>query len=245
MSIKYVFLGNSQTGKDIGEYPTNPKSQWSQDAKRIFEKYCGSNAAKTEQRNLVAGDDGNLCFIIMPGNIFYLVLAATNHPEREVFQLVDEIHRDSIYLLTDEKGDLNKIGKTSLKTLIESHMTKAPDVKKVSDEVDDIKVEMKAAIAKTVSNVENVQMLELKAGKIKDSSHTFKKNATELRRITCWQNCKWTIILVILIIGILLVIIIPIAVSASKSANDNTNANANPNPTTVVITNSTGNIAQP
>jgi hypothetical protein len=239
MSIKYVFLGNSQSGKPIGEYPSKPKEQWSQDSKTIFDRYCKSNTAKIDQRNKVAGTDGNICFIIMPSNIFYLIIAEFDQQEREVFQLIDEIHRDSIYLLTDEKGDLNKIGKTSLKTLIESHMRKSPQTKKISDEVDDIKIEMKAAIAKTVSNVENVQSLEHKAVKIKESSHTFKKNANELRKITCWQNCKWTIILVILIIGVLLVIIIPIAVSSSKGDTSNSGSNGQ------VVTNTNGSVNQP
>jgi hypothetical protein len=240
MSIKYVFLGNSQTGKDIGCYPAKPKDQWVSDGQKIFERYCKSNAAKHEQRNLVVGTDGNLCFIIMPSNIFYLVLSDVNCAERDVFHLIDEIHRDSIYLLTDEKGELNKIGKTSLKTLVEEHMKKTSSLKNVSNEVDDIKIEMKAAIAKTVNNVENVQHLEQKAVKIKDSSNTFKKNSNELKKITCRQNCKWTIILLLLIIGVLLIIIVPIAVSASKG-DSNSNTSTGVSTTTTVPSSTTTN----
>jgi vesicle-associated membrane protein 7 len=222
MNIKYVFIGNSQTVKEIGEYPSKGKESWSKDCKQIFEKYCKSNSAKYEQRNLVVGQDGNYCFIIMPSNIFYLVLAEADYPERQVFALVDELHRDSIYLLTDEKGELNKIGRTSLKNIAESYQKNKDNIAKLKNDVDDIQIEMKNNIKKAIANVEDVQALDQKALKIKDSSHAFKKNAGELKRITCWQNCKWTIILVLLIIGVLLIIIVPIAISASKGDSTTT-----------------------
>jgi hypothetical protein len=229
MSIKYVFLGNSQTIKDIGEYPAKPEKQWVADCKKIFEKYCSSNAAKFEQRNLVSGNDGNLCFIIMPSGVFYLVLSDPSFPEREVFQLIDELNKDSIHLLTDDKGELNKIGKSTLKSVVESYNNKSSRMGQLNNDVDDIKIEMKNALVKTAANMENAQDLEQKAVKIKDSSNTFKKNAATLKRITCWQNCKWTIILVLLIIGVLLIIIVPIAISASKGSSNTTTTPANNN----------------
>ena len=168
MNIKYVFLGNSHTLKQIGEYPAKAKD--TQNCQQIFEKYCQSNTSKQEQRNCINNDNTRICFIIMPSNIFYFVLAESSYPERQVFSLIDELHRDSIYLLTDEKGELNKIGKQGLKNIIEAYQKDNSGIKGVSNEVEDIKIEMKKNINKAVSNVENAQMLDQKANKIKDKN---------------------------------------------------------------------------
>jgi hypothetical protein len=228
MNIKYVFLGNSETLKEIGEYPNKAKEDWSKNCKQIFQKYCNSSNVKFEQRNAIRNNpDGNIYFIIMPSNIFYFVISTPEYPERQVFQLIEELHRDSIYLLTDEKGELNKIGKQSLKNIVESYQKDTSKVKDVSDEVEDIKIEMKKNINKAIANVEDAQALDQKATKIKDSSHAFKRNAAELKKITCWQNCKWTIILVLLIIGVILIIVVPVAISASKGSSSDTSNNTN------------------
>lgn len=229
-NIKYVFLGNSQNMKEIGEAPAKVNENLAKEAKTIYTTYCKSQIpSKYEQRNKVVGTDGNYYFMITPSNIFYLVLADVEYPERYVFQLIDEIQRESIYLLVDEKGELNKLGKQSLKNLIENYQNPSNPTNKltnVQNDINDIKIEMNQNIRKVMSNVEDAEELKKKSDKIKDNSNDFNKKAGQLKRLTCWQNCKWTIILGLLIVGILMIIIIPIAVSKSSSKNPTSPSNS-------------------
>jgi hypothetical protein len=212
MNIKYVFLGNADTNKPIGEYPNKPKDTWSQNCKTVFERYCGSSGAKVDQRNKVLAEDGNFFFIMFSNKIFVLVLADREYAEREVFAMIDEIIKDNVHLLVDDKGVMNKEGKRELTRIIENYQKKNV-INQLNDDINSIKLEMQANINKQVSNLEDVNALENRAVKIKENSDLFKKNANQLKRLTCWQNCKWTIILGLIVIGLLAIIIIPIAVS--------------------------------
>lgn len=230
-NIKYVFLGNSQNLKEIGEYPNKVSESWTQEARTIFQTYCKSPMnTKYEQRNKVVGHDGNYYFTITPTNIFYLILADSSYQERHIFQLVEEMQKESIYLLVDEKGELNKIGKQSLKNLIEGYQNPESKLTKVRSDIEDIQIEMKNNVKHMVNQLEDAQGLKVKSEMIKNNSVEFSKKANELKRVTCWQNCKWTIILLTLIIGILLIIILPIVLS-KNSANVNTNGGTSANST--------------
>lgn len=220
MNIKYVFLGNANTNKEIGEYPSKPKDTWSQNCKTVFERYCSSMGAKVEQRNKVVGEDGNFYFILFSNKIFVLVLADKEYAERDVFSMIDEIIKDNVHLLVDDKGIMNKEGKKELSRIIDSYQKKNV-MNQLNDDINSIKLEMQANINKQVSNLEDVNAMENKAVKIKENSDMFKKNASQLKRITCWQNCKWTIILGLIVIGLLAIIIIPIAVSSGGDDHDN------------------------
>jgi hypothetical protein len=216
MNIKYVFIGNADSNKEIGEFPNKPKDQWSQNCKTVFERYCTSQGARTDQRNKVVGEDGNFYFILFSNKTFVLVLADKDYAEREVFSMIDEIIKDNIHLLVDDRGIMNKEGKKELGRIVDSFQKKNV-MNQLNDDINSIKLEMQTNINKQVSNLENVNAMENKAVKIKENSDLFKKNATHLKRLTCWQNCKWTIILGLVVLGILAIIIIPIAVSSGDS----------------------------
>ena len=226
MNIKYVFIGNSESLKEIGQYPNDPKELWMKNSKTIFEKYSTSQLSRVDQRNKVIGEDGNFYFILMPNKLFILVLADSEFPERLIFSMVDDIIKDNIHLLTDDKGKLNKEGKKELIKLVDSYKKKSNNIiSDLNEEVNGIKIEMQNNINKQISNLEDVNAMENRAVKIKESSETFKKQATNLKRITCWQNFKWTIILTLLIIGVLAIIIIPIAISSGNSKENDNNKN--------------------
>jgi hypothetical protein len=221
-NIKYVFLANSQNLKEIGEYPSKSNEAWLKETKMIFNGYCKNTSKKYEERNKVVGSDGNYYFTITPTDTFYIVLAHSEYPQRNVFQLIEEIQKENIHLLVDEKGELNKIGKQSLKNLIDNYQNDNTKISGVQKDIDDIKIEMKQNVNNLVNNLEDVENLKHKSDKIKDGSKEFGKKAGELKRLTCWQNCKWTIILSVLVIGVLLIIILPLTVGGSSSSGSTT-----------------------
>jgi hypothetical protein len=229
-NIKLILLGNSDTLSKIGHYPDTAKDNWLREGTSIFEKYCKSNVKKYEQRNRVVGAEGNYYFTISTNNRFYLVLASTDYAERQIFDLIDEIERENIHLLVDDKGQLNKLGKNNLKTLVETYQNPADSnkIEMVNNDINDIKIEMKENVKKVLQNVESVQVLEDRSNKIKSGSEAFKNDSNKLKKLTWCQNFKWTMILILLIIAVLLVIILPIALSgSSSSSNDKDNKNNN------------------
>ena len=231
-NIKYVFVGNSQNLKEIGDFPSKSSESWVKESRTIFNTYCKSPMnTKYEERNKVVGTDGNYYFTITPSNTFYLVLTMTDYPQRQAFALIDEMAKENIHLLVDDKGELSKIGKQSLKNLIDNYQNESK-LGSVQKDMDDIKIEMNNNVKKIVNNLEDAEELKKKSEKIKDNSKEFAKKSGELKRLTCWQNCKWTIILTLLVIGILLIIIVPIAISGSSSSNSSNSSNTNPSPST-------------
>jgi hypothetical protein len=225
-NIKYVFIGNSQNLKEIGEYPSKSSDNWVKEASTIFNTYCKSpSSTKYEERNKVVGTDGNYYFTVTPSNTFYLVLAHSDYPQRQAFALIEDMGKENIHLLVDDKGNLNKIGKQSLKNLIETYQS---DLKfgGVQKDIDEIRIEMNQNVKKIVNNLEDAEELKKKSDKIKTNSSEFAKKSSELKRMTCWNNCKWTIILTLLVIGVLLIIVVPIAVSG-KSDDSSSNSGSN------------------
>jgi len=232
-NIKYVFLGNSQNLKEIGDYPMKASDAWAKEAKTIFSTYCKSPMnTKYEERNKVVGTEGNYYFTITPSNTFYLILTETDYPQRQAFQLIEDMSKENIHLLVDEKGELSKIGKQSLKNLVDSYQSGESKISGVQRDIEDIKIEMNENVKKVVSNLEDAEGLKIRSDKIKDNSKEFAKQSSALKRATCWQNCKWTIILSLLLLGVILIIVL----SVTLSSNGSNNSGSNNSGTTVVIT---------
>jgi hypothetical protein len=231
-NIKYVFLGNSQNLKEIGDYPMRASEAWVKEAKTIFTTYCKSPMnTKYEERNKVVGTEGNYYFTITPSNTFYLILTETDYPQRQAFQLIEDMSKENIHLLVDEKGELSKIGKQSLKNLVDSYQSGETKISGVQRDIEDIKIEMNENVKKVISNLEDAEGLKQKSDKIKDNSKEFAKKSAELKRATCWQNCKWTIILSLLLLGIILIIVLSVTLS---SGGGNSNSGPNNSGTTTI-----------
>ena len=223
-SIKYVFLGNSQNLKEIGDYPNKGSDSWVKEARTIFSTYCKSPMnAKYEERNKVVGTEGDYYFTIMPTNTFYLLLAQTDYPQRTAFQLIEEMSKENIHLLVDEKGELSKIGRQSLKNLVDNYQSDNK-ISGVHRDIEDIKIEMNNNVKAIVNNLEDAEGLKHRSDKIKDNSKEFAKKSADLKRATCWQNCKWTIIISLLLLGVILIVVLSVSLSSGgKNKNDDNN----------------------
>lgn len=212
--VKYVLIGNALNHKLIGENSSKANAKWAETAQRIFKEYCKNIEIKYEKNNKIVVEDGIYYCTISPSNIFYLALIEGNYPERRVFQMIDEFKRDNIHLLVDEKGELNKPGKQALKGII-SQYDNNDLIGDINGNINEIKIEMQTNVRKVLGNTEDLQALDNKANKIKDNANMFKKDAANLQRKTCWQNFKWTIILVLVVIALLCIIVVPLVVKAS------------------------------
>jgi len=225
--IKYVFIGNVKSLLDIGEYPNKLDSATSKSAKQIFQGYC-QNEAKIvyDQRHEIKNADEIFYFTVSFDRIFYLVATENTYSSREIWELINEMMRDNIHLLVDDKEELSKIGKQQLKTLVDSYQ-KQNSIGKLQAEVQEVKIELNQNYRKLVNNIDNVEDLQKKANNIKDISKEYNKEATNLKRITCCQNFKWTIILIGLIIGVLLLIVVPIAATSKKDRDNDGDGRTN------------------
>lgn len=223
--IKFVFLGNATTLKTIGHEPDKGNEDLLKEVTAIFEKYASSNSKQFDQRQRITGNDGNYFFTIAPSNVFYMVVAAPEVAERDVFALINEIGKENIALLVDNKtGRLNAIGRQSLRILVDNfNKGELSKIESINVELKETKNIMGQNINKMLNNVDDLKGLEEKSMKIKVNSEIYKKNANDLRKVTWWQNCKWTLILAILIIGVLLAIILPLVLTSSDKNETGTN----------------------
>jgi len=227
--VKYIFIGNALNQKTIGENSLKVNSVWAETAQKIFREYCKNIENKYEKHNKIVSEDGIYYCTISPSNIFYLALISENYPERRVFQMIDEFKKDNIHLLVDEKGELNKPGKQALKSIVQQYENEKDKISEINGDINEIKIEMHNNVKRVLANTEDLQSLDAKANKIKDNANIFKKDATNLKRKTFWQNCKWTIIMVSVVIALLLIIVVPLVVNNSSSNNDQNSNNNNQN----------------
>ena len=219
--FKYVFIGNPTTIVPIGAYPDKdvPKSIVT-DTNNIFERYCKSQSKSIDIRSRVQGKEGVYYFTINSQNVFYLIVVDSSINERDVFGLIDDIQKENIPLLIDTTTNkLNLVGRQQLKTIIENYsktLGGSNKINQINIELKETRELMKDNIRDLTKNLDSVQDLEKQSEKIKDSAGEFNKNAVSLKKVTCWQNCKWWIILILVII-LLLIIILPISLTSGKS----------------------------
>lgn len=211
--IKYVLIGDSKTSQRICEFAVVKSPQTQTEATQIFEKLSKAPEKKHEERNKIQGKQGNYYFIISGENsVFFLALADASYPERLVFQMFDEINKDHIPLMVNEKNELNANGRQILKTIIDKYQDDR-DLNKIGSirsDVGDIKLDMGQNIKKMMVNIDDIQNLESQSNRIKSGAVDYKKNARELERVTWWQNCKLTIIIAVIVIAVILAIVLPL-----------------------------------
>ena len=202
--IKYFLIGDLDSNKPITEYSTKAiDSTEKKNASQIFKKLSRVQERKNEERNIISGNGNKYYFITYNPNILFLAYVDEEYPERFVFQMFDEVKNEGILsMINDSTQELDPKGRQKLKEVIEKYQDKdkLDRIGAIQNDVNEVKVEVKKNIDKMVENVEDVQKLEEKSNLLKDASKDYEKNSEELKRITCWQNFKLWIILIIIVL---------------------------------------------
>ena len=202
--IKYFLIGDLDTNKPITEYSTNTlSSSEKKTANQIFKKISKTEDRKYDERNIISAKENKYYFISYQPNIVFISFVDGTYPERCVFQMFEEIRSEDILsMINDSTKELNPNGRQKLKEIIEKYQEKEQidKIAAIQEDVNEVKVEVKKNIDKMVEGVEDVEKLQEKSNELKDASKDYKNNAEEVRKITCWQNCKLWIILIVLIL---------------------------------------------
>ena len=202
--IKYFLIGDLDTNKPITEYSTNTFSSGEKKtANQIFKKISKTEDRKYDERNIISAKENKYYFISYQPNIVFISFVDGTYPERCVFQMFEEIRSEDILsMINDSTKELNPNGRQKLKEIIEKYQEKEQidKIAAIQEDVNEVKVEVKKNIDKMVEGVEDIEKLQEKSNELKDASKDYKNNAEEVRKITCWQNCKLWIILIVLIL---------------------------------------------
>jgi len=211
INIKYIFIGDITKKLFIGDHPNRGNEQSNRDAKQIFDRLCKGSNKKYDERNKLVGNGGNYFFTVTSHNVFYLILAESNYEERYVFELINNLESENIPSLRNENGTLSAQGLTCLENIVQKFQ-KISSLKAAMKDIESVKIDMKNNITKAMTNIEDVNQLDERALKIKEGAVLFQDNSAELKRVTWWQNFKYTIIIVAVVIAVLLIIILPIVI---------------------------------
>ena len=242
-NIKYLFLGKAPELKELGEINIQTKPEWPIDCKTIFQNICGNNLeANLEQRNKVKSKDSvNFYYFYVSENYyFFFAVVDSLYPENQVFKFFEEIFKENIPLLRDDKGKLNNIGNSKLKELTSKFQNPnyKNEINNINKDLNEIKIEMKNNIKNIIHNVDDASELKNQSDKIASASNDFAKQSSAVKRQTCMQNIKLWLILGAVILVLVIIIII---VAVPKSSNDgdevkkDSNSPSNSNNTTRIL----------
>lgn len=227
--LKFLYIAKAKEKKDIGEVSFNASSDWIKDSKKIFETYCSSGIdSKIDQRNKVKIKESTYSyyFTIIDNGIFYLAIASSSLSETEVFRLFDDISKEYIPLLRDDKGKLNSIGYKKLNEVLKNFQKNESVIDQINNDMNEIKNDLKVNIKDIIVNIDDANHLKEQSEKISDSSKQFQKSAEKAKKMTCFQNFKWWIIIGIAIAVLILIIVVSV-VPKGSSSNGNNQSNGN------------------
>lgn len=211
--LKIVFMGNIQTNKKIAEHQSCSITNHS-DIKKVFDRMCQMFTGQLDQRTKLGAPQGNCIYLtVLNPNIFYLAMVETSFPERNVFALFEELHKENVYTYINENNELNPTGKSMLKEIIDKYQDQSNcgNISSIQNDLNDIKAEARKNISKTMNNIDDISDLETQSNRIKKDALVYNENAKDLKKVSFWQNFKWTLIIAGTLLLLVLIIVLLVA----------------------------------
>ena len=210
-SIYYFMIGNYNTHRPIGYYINSNINDNNFDNVKftcddIFQKFTeDSSKNKKNKLNL---DYYIIFYTLKNSGTFYLAVVLKNSlyskEENLIFELFEDIDHQGIKKLVNKDGVLTHVGEQNLKFCIEVYQEnnrkkrknsideiynendfKNKDTSKIAllnSEINDIQTNMKQSVKNMITNVNDIQDLDNKSSKIKDSSYQFQKDSAYLEK---------------------------------------------------------------
>ena len=224
-TIYYFLIANNITKKEIGNFVDNSDNLNNindfnnivSHAKDLLYKIENTNKNKKNKMNL---ENHNIYYIVTNSDTFYLAAVRKNSlyckQENLIFELIEDIDHQGIKKLVDKNGELTNVGRQNLKFSIEKYqesnknklsntkealidndiLTQPPSkISILNENIKEIRSDMKMSVQNIITNVNEMQDLDNKSSRIKDSSYKFIQESANLERKLKWQNLKFKLIL--------------------------------------------------
>ena len=216
MSIKYILIGNAESGEEIGHYPERVSKSIASEPIKFFKELVNDGNYKKDKRGRHKINDGTFYYyIINNDNIFYLIYSEDNLKEYDAFDLIEHLQKNNIPPLIDakiQKFEEKKKFEETVEYFIKNKMNKIRNVEIKVNETKDI---MKGNYNDMASGIVKIQELEDKSDELNKNALGYHRVTKKARCLTIWQTWKWIIIIVAVII-LLILIIVPISIKKKK-----------------------------
>ena len=203
-------MGNYITHQPIGSYINSNLNDNNFDNVKftcddIF--HNSSDDLSKNKKNKIYLDYYIIFYILKNSGTFYLAVALKNSlygkEENLIFELFEDIDHQGIKKLVNKNGVLTHVGQQNLKFCIEIYQennkknienennNKNNDMSKIAllnNEINDIHSNMKKSVKNMITNVNEMQDLDNKSSKIKDTSYQFQKDSAALEKKIRFQK---------------------------------------------------------
>lgn len=210
--IKQVFIGNLTMKSKLANIIV-VKQPNSSDMDKVFNKVSSAGNSQIGIRNKLASSNSTfIYYTILSPNIFYLVVVETIYPELQVFSLIEKIHSKELFRAQKPDGELTADALKDVISILNEYqdLSKVDTIASINQDVNEVKSVMKANVKEILKSTESARELEEKSVNIKLGALEMQENSKELKKETCIQNFKWTLIIGGVVILLALVIIIPL-----------------------------------
>ena len=186
-------------------------------------------------KNKVVLDYYIIYYTLKTSGTFYLTVVLKDSlyssEENLIFELFEDIEHQGIKKLTDKNGELTRVGKQNLKFCIElfqennrkninieknkdnenkENENKDKDMSKIAllnNEINDLHANVKESVKNMITNVNEMQDLDDKSSKIKDSSYQFQKDSAMLEKKLKFRKLIRKILIYSILILIFIIIL--------------------------------------
>ena len=238
-SIYYFMIGNYNIHKIIGNYINNNINDNNFDNVKftcddIFQNI--TEDASKNKKNKITLDYYIIFYTLQNSGTFYLAVVLKNslysYEENLIFELFEDIDHQGIKKLVNKDGILTHVGVQNLKFCIDIYQennrknnenkkdndiffvkNKEKDNSKIAllnNEINDIQTNMKETVKNMITNIKDINDLDSKSAKIKDTSYQFQKDSSNLEKQIKYRNyiCEIIILCIFAIIIIFILYLI-------------------------------------
>ena len=190
-SIYYFMMGNFDTHKEIGCYINdNLKDSNFENIKftcdDIFTKFNEEMTNNKKFKKII--DYYIIHYTLKNSGTFYLTVVLKNslysNQEHLIYELFEDIEHQGIKKLVDKNGELTRVGKQNLKFCIDLFQENNRKGGKKDQDFFFMKNKDKepSKIALLTNEINEMNELDEKSGKIKDTSYQFRKDSADLEQ---------------------------------------------------------------
>lgn len=202
----------------VGSYISDPqdykKESYLSQVRDVVSAPGFASKVSPGSRYRLAGESDAITFITDTDRV-YLVVTATDYPERLAFPLLNEIRDKFMEAQLDGRSQTCKefaiSGKVKkfAKTIVDDYDDPASidKLSAVQAKVDDVKVTMHNNISGMLRNMDKTEQIERDTDDLENQSRMFHKQANDLKTREQWKSWKLTILIAAILIIIITIMV--------------------------------------